>query len=380
MNFKKILLAVLLCLGLITFLTACGKNEENKGAVTSNTSEQIRFTDLKDREIVLDKPASRIFLGFYEESYLSIAKDFSKVVSISKADWTDYFYAQYLAYENALPELKNITDTGSIYKGSFSMESLLNSKPDVAILAPFQYAALAENVQKLEDAGIKVVVIDYNSLTLEKHLKSTRILGMVTGNVERAETLAQNYEKAIQDVQNKVASISNRKKVYIELGSSGPKELGTSYGNYMWGGLVKLAGGDNIGEGRIKTFGKLDPAYVLTTNPDMILFAGSKWVSDPGDNILMGFGVKPEDTNSRLAAYMQRDGWSALNAVKNDNIFVVDHGGLKSTYDYVYVQFIAKALYPELFRDVDPVKNMKEFYQQYLPVSATGTFMLQYKK
>ena len=148
----------------------------------------------------------------------------------------------------------------------------------------------------------------------------------------------------------------------------------------MWGGLVKLAGGDNIGEGRIKTFGKLDPAYVLTTNPDMILFAGSKWVSDPGDNILMGFGVKPEDTNSRLAAYMQRDGWSALNAVKNDNIFVVDHGGLKSTYDYVYVQFIAKALYPELFRDVDPVKNMKEFYQQYLPVSATGTFMLQYKK
>ena len=378
MKFKSVVKSIFMVLCFSFLFLGCGeKKAEEKGNITA--TQQIHFTDLKGREITLDKPAERIFLGFYEESYLAVAKDFSKVVSISKAEWADFFTGQYMSYEEQMPSIKDMVDTGSIYKGSFSMETILNSRPEVAILAPFQYDTLAENVQKLEDSGIKVVVIDYNSQTLEKHMQSTRILGMVTGNEERAETLALNYEKALKDVSGRVAKVDSKKRVYVELGNLGPNEIGNSYGNYLWGGLIKTAGGHNIGEGKVESYGPLAPEYILTSNPEMILFAGSRWSNDSGDRVLIGFGVKPEETSARLKPYLQRAGWDKLDAVKNGQIFAVDHAGLRSIYDYVYIQYIAKSLYPDLFQDIDPVKNLKAFYTEYLPIQPTGTFMTQYK-
>ena len=48
--------------------------------------------------------------------------------------------------------------------------------------------------------------------------------------------------------------------------------------------------------------------------------------------------------------------------------------------DYVYAQFIAKQLYPEAFKDVDPVQNLRDYYQKWLPIPADGVFMTQYHK
>lgn len=358
---------------LLTLFVGCGQKQE------STPSNKIQFKDIKGREINLDEPAKRIFLGFYEESYLAVAKDFNKVVSIAKAEWADFFSGQYSAYEKQMPEIKNIIDTGSVYKGSFSMETLLKSRPDVAILAPFQYDTLGENIDKLEASGIKVVVIDYNSQTLDKHLESTRILGKVTGNEERAEALAKQYENAIKDVEKRVANVKDKKKVYVELGNLGAKEIGNSYGNYLWGSLVKTAGGENIAEGKVESYGPLSPEYILQTNPEVVFLAGSRWTNDAGDRVLIGFGVKPEQTSQRMTPYTQRVGWEKLDAIKNGKVFAVDHGGLRTIYDYVYVQYIAKALYPELFVDVEPVENLKNFYKEYLPIKPEGTFMIQHQ-
>lgn len=53
----------------------------------------------------------------------------------------------------------------------------------------------------------------------------------------------------------------------------------------------------------------------------------------------------------------------------------MDHGGLRNLYDFVYYQYVGKVLYPEAFKDVDPVVNHKAFYKKYLPLEAQGTFM-----
>lgn len=379
---KKVFKLLVLVLCLSVFMIGCQdkNNAQDNIAKTTENVKKIKFTDLKGREVTLDKPADRIFLGFYEESYLAVAKDFSKVVSIAKAEWADFFAGQYLAYEKQMPSINNMIDTGSVYKGSFSMETLLNSRPEVAIFAPFQYDTLAENIQKLENSGIKVVVIDYNSQMLDKHMQSTRILGMITGNEERAEKLALNYKNALEEVHDRVKNIEPKKRIYIELGNLGASEIGNSYGNYLWGSLAKMAGGKNVAEEKISSYGPLDPEYILSINPQMILFAGSRWTNDAGDRILIGFGVTPQETWARIKPYLERPGWDKLEAVKNDQVFAVDHGGLRSIYDYVYVQFIAKALYPNLFEDINPVENLDKFYKEYLPIKPDGTFMTQYEK
>lgn len=175
MIFKKFFRLFIICL--FFSLVLLEKNTYSNELQQQEKNNKITFTDLSNRKIEIDGPINRIFLGFYEESYLAVAENFNKVVSISKGEWADFFNDQYNAYEKQMPELDKIIDTGSIYKGSFSMETLLNSKPQVAIVAPFQYETLAENIDKLEKSGIKVIVIDYNSQTLENHIKSTKILG-----------------------------------------------------------------------------------------------------------------------------------------------------------------------------------------------------------
>lgn len=356
------------------------KNTYSNELQQQEKNNKITFTDLSNRKIEIDGPINRIFLGFYEESYLAVAENFNKVVSISKGEWADFFNDQYNAYEKQMPELDKIIDTGSIYKGSFSMETLLNSKPQVAIVAPFQYETLAENIDKLEKSGIKVIVIDYNSQTLENHIKSTRILGKITGNENRAEELIRNYENALIEVKERVENIKNRKRVYVELGNLGADQIGNSYGNYLWGSLIKLAGGNNIAENKIDSYGPLSPEYILTSNPDAIFFAGANWANDAGDRVLIGFNISPEQTWKRLAPYTKRTGWKKLNAIKNGEIYAVNHGGLRSIYDYVYVQYIAKSLYPELFKDIEPKENLKNFYKKYLPITPEGTFMTKYNE
>ena len=38
------------------------------------------------------------------------------------------------------------------------------------------------------------------------------------------------------------------------------------------------------------------------------------------------------------------------------------------------VQLLAKALYPDLFADLNPEQNYLDFYKKYLPVQPQGTF------
>ncbi len=185
------------------------KTEKNKETVEVSA---IEFEDLKGRKITMEKPAERVFLGFYAESYYAVNGNFDNLVCMAKAEWADFFNSQYLSYEKSVPELKNIIDTGSIYKGSFSMETVLSVQPDVAILAPFQYDTLGENVNKLEESGVTVVVVDYNAQTLESHMKSTEVLGIVTGNEERAKIVANEYISAVEDVKARVADLKKRRK------------------------------------------------------------------------------------------------------------------------------------------------------------------------
>lgn len=368
----------------ILLISLVGCNNESPTDADVKSDQEIRLKDTLGRKVVLEKPAEKVFLGFYFENFLAIngVDSLDKVVAMSKAEWSDFFHSQWLAYSKELPQLEKITDIGSIYTGTFSLEKAIATKADVAILAPFQFETLGEeNVSKLEQQGTKVIVVDYNAQTVEKHVESTLIIGKIMGNEKRAKELADMYKEAVEDVEKRVAQANDSsKKVYIELGNKGAKEYGNSYGNYMWGNLVGLAGGDNIGKDKIETYGALNPEYVLSSNPEVIFFPGSHLAEDDGQRILMGFGVSEKDVNERVKPFTERSGWDKLVAVQKNEIYILDHSGLRSLYDFVFLQYIAKVLHPEEFEDVDPIKNHSEFYEKYLPIEAKGTFMIEYSE
>ena len=348
-------------------------------AVSASAHAEIQITDVEGRRVALPAPAQRVLLGFNYEDFLAIVgpHGFERVVAISRVPWRDWRPNQYAAYTAAIPAIAGLADVGDVDGGTFSIEAALGARPDLAILAAWQYRALGAGVHKLEAAGVPVVVIDYNAQTLERHIASTRLIGAVMGAEARAERLADEYRAAVEDTLARVATAGPAAtKVYVELGQKGPAEHGNSYGKGMWGGVVEMAGGRNIAAGQIGNWGPLNPEYVLASAPGVVVITGSEWLNAP-QAVLMGFGIDPGLTRDRLAAYLGRPGWADLPAVADGQVHALYHGGARTLYDYVYLRYLAKVLHPAAFADVDPEAELAGYYARYLPVAATGTFMLR---
>ena len=52
--------------------------------------------------------------------------------------------------------------------------------------------------------GIPIVVLDYNAQTLDKHIKSTEIIGQLTGQKDRAAKMAKEYKDIVEHIQTTV--------------------------------------------------------------------------------------------------------------------------------------------------------------------------------
>ncbi|CCN46637.1 putative ABC-type Fe3+-hydroxamate transport system, periplasmic component [Vibrio nigripulchritudo MADA3029] len=362
------------------FLKALGVAALALGSVTSAFAD-IHFKDVIGRDIHLEKPAESIFLGFYFEDYLAIAgPDAYKKVSIfPRHSWKDYRQSQWETYSKIIPELETIVDSGSIYTGTFDFEKLLSTKPDVALVAAWQYKSLGEKVEILEKSGIKVVVVDFNAQTLEKHVTSARVIGKVMGTENRAEAIATEYENTVNDVKQRVAKYlknHDARRVYVEIGTGGPNEFGKSYSNAMWGNILNMAGADNIANGKFKGSAHLTPEYVLSKDPEVIFVSGAHWAKH-SDSALLGFGTTMEEAQARYRPYLNRAGWKQLTAVKNGDVYGMYHSGTRTIYDHVFLQYLAKSIYPEAFKDVDPKKSHQNFFNNYMPQALKGTFMIQ---
>ncbi|MEQ1403912.1 ABC transporter substrate-binding protein [Neorhizobium sp. Rsf11] len=349
------------------------------GAISAAHAD-IQITDVLGRRVMLEKPAQHVMLGFYFEDYIAItgptAIDRLKAISLNY--WKGYRPLQYEAYLKTTPKIAELIDVGDADAGTMSAEKIIASRPDVVILSAGQYKYLGAAARTIEQVGIPLVVVDYNAQTVEKHVASTLIIGKVMGAEERAEELAEQYKAKVADTLARVerASKNAKPKVYVELGQKGAAEFGNSYGQGMWAGVVDAAGGRNIAAGQIASWGPLNPEYVLSSKPDAIFITGSEWTS-LSNAVLMGFNIPPDVTRTRAEPYIGRAGWLDLPAVKNGEVYAIYHGGTRTLYDYAFLRYMAKALYPEAFRDVDPAAELSAYYRAYLPVKPDGTFMLK---
>lgn len=173
---------------------------------------EVTLTDLKGRTVTLADTPDRVLLGFYYEDFIAITGPggIDKVVAISRAPWAEWRPMQWEAYKAVYPQIDTLPDVGDTETSTFSVEAAIAAKPDVALLAGWQFDALGEGVAQLESAGIPVVVVDYNAQTLEAHLASTRVIGRLMGTEDRAEALAKLYEDKITDTMARVTSINFR--------------------------------------------------------------------------------------------------------------------------------------------------------------------------
>ena len=337
----------------------------------------VEITDVVGNNVKVDVPAKRIAIGNYYTEFLAVGgpKAFDNVAGFTKAIWTEWNANSWKAYVKAMPELDKIADIGEADGSIASVEKIIALNPDVLILAKNQYSQLKDNLQAVKNANIPVLVVDYHSGDF--HRLSTEIFGKVTDNEQRAKNIMDEYEGKLNYIKAKTKNIKKKATAYVEYGYNGAKDNGSTYSHFMWGDLIDKAGADNIANGLVKHHGAINPETVLVKNPDIIIIAGREAEVKKGETMIMGIDIAFKDANERLKTFKERIGWNDLDAVKNGNLFGGYHGMLRNLSDIFMVEYIAKAAYPDIFKDLDPKQDYIDFNKKYLPIVPAGTFMLK---
>ena len=364
-------------------IAACGGPGEMKKDTANN--KPIEITDVTGRTVTLKKPAERVVLQwsgsggpFFTISAL-MGKDTPKVIAGMDTSLQQYRADMWKHFTTEMPELAKIPEVGTVGDKNFNVEQVVALQPDV-IFIPVdlknQYESDAK--QKLDEAGVQTIYIDYHAENLEKHQKSIEAIGKALGKEERAAEISKFYTDHVTKVLDRVKTINKPKPtVYLEVGMKGPEEFGNSFsGNYSWGALATLCGADVITKDVVKRSAPINPEFVLEKNPDIIMIMGSYWPKNP-TSMRLGFEANEAQSQELLKAFTtERQGWSDLKAVENKDVYSIHHGLPREVYDAAVFEYLAKTFYPEEFKEVDPEATLKEFYDKFLPYSYSGIWFM----
>lgn len=380
-------ITILLALIMLLSLAACGGTAADSTVSTTasageTNSGTMEVTDLKGRTVTLPANIERVVVTFNLEEYLAVTGEagVDKLVGWGHKYWKGRRDDAYNAYTKALPAMESIPDVG--YNGDISIEAIISLQPDVVLASATgaNYNALEPAFDLLHQAGIEVVFFNFHKQTIETHQQSIQLIGKVMGQEERAAELARLYEEQMNLVYDRLKDLADedRPSVYMEF-SRGPSVIGNSWSEQMWGAQIRECGGVNIAAGQEGASVDVPAEQVLAANPDFIIMSGCLQ-SDDTDNVVMGYGADRELAREHLEAYKSRDGWSSLNAVKNNNMGAIYHDLSRHIFDFAGAQFLAKTLHPDLFADIDPEANLAKFFSDYMPVELDGVWTLLLKE
>lgn len=225
-----------------------------------------------------------------------------------------------------------------------NIEELLKAKPDVVVSID------KAQVEKAHAAGLTTVQLGFQDFAgLKKNVVMTaEVLGTDQARSQAIKYIAY-LEKNLKFVSERTASLSDdqRPKVLHIAGGSDVTKVDGS--DSIIGEWLKAAGAKNSIDG-VANYKNISLEQIIASQPDAIIVGNSD-------------AQKGIDTIKADAA------WKDVPAVKNDKLYRNPVGTFKwdrySTEEALQLLWAAKTLHPELFTDVDLVKETREFYSTF---------------
>ncbi len=212
--------------------------------------------------------------------------------------------------------------------GVYDLAAIAALKPDLVLAAQIN---TAKDVAALEKLGLTVFYLN-NPTDMTGLFENMRSVGTLTAKSAEAETLIASLTARLNAVIAKLPAIKTHYKVYYELDASDPAVLYTAGPGSYINKLLEEAGDANIGTVVGKPFGVISAQEIISQNPDFIVL---------GDT---GYG-------GTIAGVKARPGWDAINAVKNDKVFVFNNDTVSRPTARIVdaVESLAKMFHPEVF-------------------------------
>ena len=293
-------------------------NTQKNISVVDDEGTTTNLTSVPQRIISLAPSNTQILFG------IGVG---DKVVGVTDYDHYPYNFTAWIA-------AGNMTSVGGF--STPNKEVIEQLHPDLILATPIN----DPDVVTLRSLGLNVIVLNPNDVN--GVLKDITMVGKATGAESNATTLVSSLNNQINSIEAKIAAANETKPlVYYEVWYPPIMSAGsTSFIN----DVIAKAGGINIFENESQQYPTVSSETIVQKNPNVILLPTD--MANPGDTPFYGTVQDVKD----------RPGWSAISAVQNNRVIVVD-GDLfaeAGTRIADQIQAAAQAFYPDLFNSTSP--------------------------
>lgn len=354
-------------------------------AATYATAETITVTDIAGRTVEVEKDPSKVVIGegrmIYSIALLDQDNPFQRIAGW-KDDMVKYDPDAYRKYLAQFPQAADLPSFGSPYSDEWNLEAVISLGTEVVFMNLGNLLKAQESgiIEKLEEAGVATVFVDFRQDPTQNTVPSIQLLGRIFDKRDEADAFSDYYQAQMKKIYTRVEQIplEDRPIVFIERAAGyNPAKCCSTFGAANLGRLVDLAGGRNWGSQKTPGFSAaVSLEAIFADDPEVIIGTGGNWSeANPATAaVLFGYEADSKMVQERLTALASREGWPELSAVKNGRFHSVYHQFYNSPYHFVSMQAFAKWLHPDLFADLDPEATMKELHERFLPIEYSGEF------
>ena len=331
----KTVLALLLIVVLMVLVNGCSSE---KPAEKESVPTKV-VTDFLGREAKIPAKVERIgclyaFSG-HVTAMLGRGDDMVAVVNGLKRD---------KLLTEMVPSIKEALVPKS---GAINIEELIRANPDFV----FVQTDTAQNpgeTEKLDKAGIPYLAVDFRNMKEQQAI--IEMIGQAIGREEKAKKYITYYNDCIDLVTKRVSELPKAKKVRVyhsvneAVRTDRPDTLPADWTQAA--GAINVSLDKKIRQSGDKSYTSLEQIYLW--DPDVII------ANEQG-----------------VAKYiLETPQWAGLRVVKTRKVYQMPNGVSRwghpgSLETPLALLWTAKTLYPELFEDIDMVRETQQFYREF---------------
>ena len=206
-------------------------------------------------------------------------------------------------------------------------ETIIGLEPDIVIASGHNKTGSVEDPFKaISEAGIPVVYIP-SSDSIDGIYKDIKFIADVVNERSKGKEIVDDMKAQVEEIKAIGDTITDKKSVYFEIS---PAPYLSSFGkSTILNEMIEIIGAKNIFENEE---GWISPTAeaIIDANPDVII-TNAGYMENPTEEI------------------KSRDAWENINAIKNNEVYLVDQNASSRPSQNVIkaLEQMAKAVYPE---------------------------------
>ncbi len=294
---------------------------------TAEVSETAEITDTSvseaDKDTVIDREGNTVKIPDSINTIVSAAPSITEILQGLGLE------SKIIAADKYSADVEGMSpDKCTLDFSNLNIEELTALAPDLIIVGGISMTGADDPYAALKEAGVNVVYIPTSSSISAIKQDIEFLAAYLKADAKGAELIA-DIDAAVSDISEKASSITEKKKVYFEIGAA-PYLYTCGSGTFI-DEVITLVGAENIYGGEEGWISNSEET-VIAANPDVII-----------TNVMYD-GYDFNEIKSR-------PGWETIAAVQNGAVYQADANATSRPSQHITdgIYQVAKAIYPEVY-------------------------------